>query len=594
MLFSAVSEVFEKISETTKRTEIVKLLSELFTGSDDDLKQLAYLVQGKLVPDYAGVEFGISDKHLTKAFSDISGMKESVITEMFHKYGDMGNVAEEVVKAKTQSSLDRSDLTVADLHAKLMKIAKASGTGSTKVKIRTFENIILEGSPIDAKYVTRIVTGKLRLGASDVSLLAALAKAFEFEPASDLEMAYNFHPDLGRLAELLRAHNFKEISDTGPLPGIPIKVMLAERLQSIPDILEKMGGEEASFEYKYDGLRSQIHKKGSQVWIYSRGNEDQTDQFPDIVEAVKKSFSCDECILDGEAVPYNPETGELYPFQTVSQRRGRKYDLDQVVKEVPLTVFLFDVLYVDGESLVKEPYRDRRRKLEQLFTESDNFKLASQIVSGDEKEISKFFDSSIEAGCEGIVAKNISDKSIYRAGARGWLWIKFKRDYQAELADTLDLVVVGAFAGHGRRKGTYGALLMASYNTDLDRFETVTKLGTGFNDEVLFNLPNMFADFRIEKKSAMVESKMEADFWFEPGIVMEISGAEITLSPIHTCAMDLVRKDSGIAVRFPRFTGRFRDDKSPQGATTTSEIMEMYQNQTKKTSEDRGNTRKGA
>lgn len=594
MLFSAVSEVFEKISETTKRTEIVKLLSELFTGSDDDLKQLAYLVQGKLVPDYAGVEFGISDKHLTKAFSDISGMKESVITEMFHKYGDMGNVAEEVVKAKTQSSLDRSDLTVADLHAKLMKIAKASGTGSTKVKIRTFENIILEGSPIDAKYVTRIVTGKLRLGASDVSLLAALAKAFEFEPASDLEMAYNFHPDLGRLAELLRAHNFKEISDTGPLPGIPIKVMLAERLQSIPDILEKMGGEEASFEYKYDGLRSQIHKKGSQVWIYSRGNEDQTDQFPDIVEAVKKSFSCDECILDGEAVPYNPETGELYPFQTVSQRRGRKYDLDQVVKEVPLTVFLFDVLYVDGESLVKEPYRDRRRMLEQLFTESDNFKLASQIVSGDEKEISKFFDSSIEAGCEGIVAKNISDKSIYRAGARGWLWIKFKRDYQAELADTLDLVVVGAFAGHGRRKGTYGALLMASYNTDLDRFETVTKLGTGFNDEVLFNLPNMFADFRIEKKSAMVESKMEADFWFEPGIVMEISGAEITLSPIHTCAMDLVRKDSGIAVRFPRFTGRFRDDKSPQGATTTSEIMEMYQNQTKKTSEDRGNTRKGA
>lgn len=594
MLFSAVSEVFEKISETTKRTEIVKLLSELFTGSDDDLKQLAYLVQGKLVPDYAGVEFGISDKHLTKAFSDISGMKESVITEMFHKYGDMGNVAEEVVKAKTQSSLDRSDLTVADLHAKLMKIAKASGTGSTKVKIRTFENIILEGSPIDAKYVTRIVTGKLRLGASDVSLLAALAKAFEFEPASDLEMAYNFHPDLGRLAELLRAHNFKEISDTGPLPGIPIKVMLAERLQSIPDILEKMGGEEASFEYKYDGLRSQIHKKGSQVWIYSRGNEDQTDQFPDIVEAVKKSFSCDECILDGEAVPYNPETGELYPFQTVSQRRGRKYDLDQVVKEVPLTVFLFDVLYVDGESLVKEPYRDRRRMLEQLFTESDNFKLASQIVSGDEKEISKFFDSSIEAGCEGIVAKNISDKSIYRAGARGWLWIKFKRDYQAELADTLDLVVVGAFAGHGRRKGTYGALLMASYNTDLDRFETVTKLGTGFNDEVLFNLPNMFADFRIEKKSAMVESKMEADFWFEPGIVMEISGAEITLSPIHTCAMDLVRKDSGIAVRFPRFTGRFRDDKSPQGATTTSEIMEMYQNQNKKTSEDRGNTRKGA
>lgn len=590
MLFSVVSEVFEKISATTKRTEIVQLLADMFANCDEDLKQLSYLVQGKLVPDYEGIEFGISDKHLTKAFSRISGKHESAITGMFHKSGDMGNVAEEVVGSKAQAALDRTDLTVAELHEKLMRIAKASGSGSTEVKIKTFENIILEASPTEAKYVTRIVTGKLRLGASDASLLAALAKAFGFEPAEDLEIAYNFYPDLGRLADLLRANSFKEISETGPIPGIPIKVMLAERLQSIGDILEKMGGE-ASFEYKYDGLRSQIHKKGDKIWIYSRGNENQTNQFPDIVDAVKKTFSCEECILDGEAVPYNPETGELYPFQTVSQRRGRKYDLDQVVKDVPLSVFLFDVLYVNGKSLVKLPYSERREKLESLFTENDQFKLATRLVSNDEKKIADFLELSVENGCEGVVAKNVTDKSVYRAGARGWLWIKFKRDYQTELVDTLDLVVVGAFAGHGRRKGTYGALLMASYNREFDRFETVTKLGTGFNDEVLFNLPKQFASHRIDNKSARVESKLKADFWFEPAIVLEISGAEITLSPIHTCAMDLVRKDAGIAIRFPRFTGKFRKDKRAEDATSTSEIIEMYQSQIKKTSEDRGSTR---
>ena len=581
MLFSAVAEVFEKISATTKRLEIVQYLADMFASCDDDLEQLAYLVQGKLVPDYEGLEFGISDKHLSKAFSRISGKHESEITALFHKHGDLGNLAEEIVKAKAQSALDKSALTVSELHEKLTRIAKATGTGSTETKIRTFENIILEASPVESKYVTRIVTGKLRLGASDASLLAALAKAFGFEPPEDLEVAYNFHPDLGRIALLLHNHQFGEISEMGPVPGIPIKVMLAERLQSIGGILEKMGGE-ASFEYKYDGLRSQIHKKGNEIWIYSRGNENQTEQFPDIVEAVKSAFDYDECILDGEAVPYNPETGELYPFQTVSQRRGRKYDLDQVVKDVPLTVFLFDVLYVNGKSKVKLPYLERRKLLEGMFKESEHFKLARKIVSSNEKEISEFFEMSIEDGCEGVVAKNTSEKSVYRAGARGWLWIKFKRDYQSELADTVDLVVVGAFAGHGRRGGTYGALLMAAFNHDLDRFETVTKLGTGFSDEVLFNLPKMFSDYKIDAKSNRVESKMEADFWFEPEIVMEVAGAEITLSPIHTCAINQFREDTGIAIRFPRFTGKFREDKKPEDATSTHEIVEMYQGQIKK------------
>ena len=581
MNFSEVADRFNEMSVTTKRLELTDILVKLLRSAGDDLKKLVYLIQGQLLPDYEGVEFGMANKMIIKALSSVSGKKEEAIDQMFIKEGDLGTVAKIISEKKLQNSLMSNELTVDYVYDELMKLARTSGSGSVGKKQGIFTDLLLNSSPDEGMYITRIITGKLRLGVSDATILDGLILAFDDKTNSDaIDEAYHFHPDLGEIAELLKSGKVETVLKMGPTPLVPAKVMLAERLPEINDILEKMGGK-AAFEYKYDGMRTQIHIKGNEVKIFSRGSENTTSFFPDIVEYAKKTFNCKSCIIDGEAVPYNAETGELFPFQTVSQRRGRIHGLKAMVEEVPLVVFLFDVIYLDGEALHKRPYLERRKILESMFRENDHFKCATQIISSEEAEIEKFFRESINAGCEGLVAKNVNEESIYRAGARGWLWIKVKRDYQAAFNDALDLVIIGAFGGHGRRAGTYGALLMAAYNQDTDTFESICKLGTGFNDEVLFNLPAKLADYKVNHKPARVESALVPDVWFEPDQVLEIIGPEITVSPIHMCAYGKVEKDAGLAIRFPRFTGKFRDDKKAEDATSTEEILEMYYGQKK-------------
>jgi DNA ligase-1 len=582
VLFSAVSEKFNQLSGTRKRLELTQILVDLFREAGKDLGILTYLIQGKLGPDYLGIELGLADKLIITALAGISGKTEDEINNMFMKSGDLGSVAREITAAKSQNSLFSHDLTVEAVHSSLLKLASVKGEGSVKNKIRIFQDLLLNGTPDDAQYITRIATGKLRLGVSDATILDALVNAFSTaDKSAEIDEAYNFHPDIGYVAELLSTGRESELINVGPEPMVPAKVMLAERLPDIPQILQKMGGK-AAFEYKYDGMRTQIHYNGGQVKIFSRGTEETTSNFPDIARNFKSTFSVESCILDGEAVPYNPETGELYPFQMVSQRRGRKYDLDRLEADVPLVVFLFDVIYLNGEPMHKKPYLERRRILEGLFTPNDSFRTATQIVSDDPEEVQKFFDESINSGCEGIVAKNVSEQSIYRAGARGWLWIKLKRDYQSEFEDSLDLTVIGAFGGHGRRKGTYGALLMATYNKVTDVFESICKLGTGFTDDVLFALPAKFQDHIVPDKPARVESLLQPDVWIEPYFVMEIIGSEITVSPVHSCAFGKVEKGAGLAIRFPRFTGKWRQDKKPEDSTSTQEILEMFHDQKKR------------
>ena len=581
MKFSEVAERFTEMSSTTKRLELTDILVRLLRAAGPDLKKLVYLIQGKLAPDYKGIELGMANKMIIKALSAISGRKEQDIEEMFLKEGDLGTVAGAISQKKLQNSLFSSELTVDYVYNELLRLANIGGEGSVKLKIGIYQDLLMNSTPEEGMYITRIVTGKLRLGVSDATILDAIVLAFADKKYSDqIDEAYNFHPDLGMVAEYLREGKLQEILDTGPTPMVPAKVMLAERLPEIKDILEKMGGRSA-FEYKYDGMRTQIHISGDRVRIFSRGSEDTTANFPDIVEHAKETFHCKSCILDGEAVPYNTETGELFPFQTVSQRRGRKHDLESIVSEVPLVVFLFDIIYLDGKPLNRSSYLERREILNSIYRPNEHFKTATTLVSSDEEEIEKFFENSINSGCEGLVAKNVSEDSIYRAGARGWLWIKVKRDYQSSFSDTLDLVIIGAFGGHGRRAGTYGALLMASYSKENDTFEAVCKLGTGFTDDVLFNLPKKLGKNIVKSKPARVETKLEPEIWFDPVQVIEIIGSEITVSPVHSCAFGKVERETGLAIRFPRFTGRWRDDKKPEDATSTEEIIEMYHAQKK-------------
>ncbi|MGC8608306.1 MAG: ATP-dependent DNA ligase [Thermoplasmata archaeon] len=581
MKFSEISVVLDQMSKTTKRLELTDILVSLFRSADSDLKPLVYLVEGKLAPDYEGIETGMSDKLIIKALSTVSNIDENTLMNDYSKIGDIGIFASMISSKKKLNSLTSVELTVDYVYRSLISMAKASGSGSTKTRLNIYIDLLLNGTEKDILYITRIITGKLRIGVSDATILDALISAFSDKKYSeDIENAYNFHPDLGYIAEELRNGRAGKLANEGAVPMIPFKVMLAERLRSIPEIIDKMENN-CAFEYKYDGMRTEIHKDGEKVKLFSRGNEETTNQFPDIVKACLDTFKEHSMILDGETVPYNPETGELYPFQIISQRRGRKYNLNEKSSEIPVTVFIFDIVYLDGKDLSKTPYVERRKILESLFSETDTFKLAKRIVSSNKEEIKKFFDQAIEDGCEGLVAKNTSNESVYQAGARGWLWIKIKRDYEAQLWDSLDLTVVGAFNGHGRRKGTYGALLLATYNDSNDTFETVCKLGSGFTDDVLFSLPKKFQSLISDHTPPRVNSKIIPDYWIIPEIVMQIVGAEITVSPVHTCAFGIIENDAGLSVRFPRFSGIWRNDKNPEDSTTTKEILEMYREQKK-------------
>ncbi len=588
MEYKLIAETYKKIENTTKRLEMTDYLVELLKNTEHEvIDKVVYLTQGKLYPDYKGIELGLAEKLAMKAISKATGFMEKDLEKMLQKIGDLGLVVEESIKKKSQMTLfsfgEEKKLTVEKVYENFEKIAMAGGERSQDKKINYLAEILNLATPLEARYIIRTIEGKLRLGIADMTILDSLSIAFggSKELREIVERTYNIHPDLGYIAKKLANEGIEGVKNIKIEIGIPIRAMLAERLPSLEEILAKMGGK-AAFEYKYDGMRiqSQIGEEG--VWLYSRRLENLTNQFPDVVKSIKEAFKGKEGIFDGEAVPVDINTGELLPFQVVSHRRGRKYDVEKAVEEYPVVLFLFDILYLNGEDLTKKSYPERRKILEKVIKGGDRVRFATRMISDDIKKIEKFFHKAIEDGCEGLVAKNIGEDSIYRAGAREFLWIKYKREYKVEIGDTVDLVIVGAFAGKGKRKGTYGALLMAAYNPSEDRFETVCKLGSGFTDEQLGNLPRRLEEYRIKKKSPRVWSEIDADFYFEPKVVLEVIGAEITLSPTHTCARDVIEKGAGLAIRFPRFTGRWRDDKSAEEATTTKELVEMYENQIKK------------
>jgi DNA ligase-1 len=464
-------------------------------------------------------------------------------------------------------------------------MAKSTGAGSMDTKINLLAGLLSNATPKEAKYLIRTVTGELRLGIADMTVLDALAIAYGGgkETREDIERAYNISSDLGRVAQTVAEKGIEGIRKFVVSIGEPIRPMLAERLGSPEEILEKLGGR-CIAEFKYDGERVQAHKKGSEVTLFSRRLENIKDQYPDAVELVKKYVKAKEAIIEAEIVAIDPDTGEMRPFQELMHRR-RKYGIKQAMEDYPVSLFVFDALSVDGKDLTQKAYPFRHKTLEKIIEKSDRVRPAEYLITDSANELEKFFEKAVENGCEGVVCKSINEDSVYQAGARGWLWIKYKRDYKSEMTDTVDLVVVGAFHGRGKRGGTYGAILLAAYDPDEDEFETVTKCGTGFTDEDLAKLPKMMEKHRLPHKSPRVNSTLEADVWFKPKVVVEVIGAEITLSPIHTAAMDAIRKGSGLAIRFPRFTGNYRLDKAAEDATTVKEILEMYQGQLKKVAE---------
>jgi DNA ligase-1 len=578
--YSVIAESYEKIEATTKRLEMTDYLVELLKETPSDvIGEVVYLTQGKLYPDFIDMEIGVAEKLAIRAVAKATGYTEKQITGDLKGTGDLGTTTQSFLEKKAQVIFFREPLTVRKVYEQLDKMAKASGPGSMDQKINILAGLLANSSPKEAKYIIRTVTGNLRLGIADMTVLDALAVAFGGgkEAREDLERAYNISSDLGRVAKTVVEKGMKAIREFEVSIGKPIRPMLAERLSSPQEILEKLGGK-CIAEFKYDGERLQAHKQADNVILFSRRLENITEQYPDAVKLFRNHINAQDAIVEAEVVAVDPDTNEMRPFQELMHRR-RKYGIKKAVKEYPVALFMFDVLYVSGKDLTLEAYPIRHEHLEEVMEESNRVNVADYLITDDPDELEKFFEKAVESGCEGLICKSLSEDAVYQAGARGWLWIKYKRDYKSEMTDTVDLVVVGAFHGRGKRAGTYGALLSAAYDPEEDMFKTVTKCGTGFTDEDLEKLPKMMERYRIPHRHPRVQSAIEADVWFEPKVVIEVIGAEMTLSPIHVCAMDAIRKGSGLAIRFPRFTGNYRLDKSAEDATAVEEIVEMYKSQ---------------
>ena len=691
MLLSKLVDTFERMEETRSRLLLTDHLVTLLKETDNRIiDKVIYLIQGRLGPPYEGTELGLAEKMAIRALAQSSGKNVNNILTLYREKGDLGDTAAEALKTRNQNTLFSQEMTVERVVTTLLKIANTSGSGSQETKLRLVSSLLNETTPGEARYIMKFLMGSLRLGIADFTVLDALAIAFTNDKSnrSVLENAYNVSGDLGLVAKELCSKGIKSVHSIQITLFKPVRPMLAERASSIEEGLARMDGA-AGAEYKLDGERVQIHKgkdgkntvgeidfpdNQERVELFSRRLENITSHYPDVVQAIRKMDNLREAILEGEIVAIDASTLEFLPFQELMHRR-RKYGVQEAMRNYPVIVNIFDVLFSKSRSVTNLPYEERRQILRELFrptnvTDNDcevdkgsasseqtierpratgmarkrksssaveekevnqilgrkgtrrakkavgknqqerlilrdyDFRIAykeqkkdikhtsrmnggntiqliTQIMSNDKEEIQKFMDSAIEAGCEGIMLKNRD--SVYRAGSREYLWLKVKRDYRSELVDTLDLVIVGALFGRGRRVGRYGALLLAAYDEKEDLFRSVSKVGTGFTDQDLESFYNNLESLRLGHRSPRVDTRMEQmDVWFEPRIVIEIIASEITLSPAHTAGLNSIREGYGLALRFPKFTGKIRDDKGPEDATSVEEIVEIYKRQLKK------------
>ena len=584
MEFSILAQTFQRMESTAKRLELTQMLVELFEKTPHEvIPRIVYLLQGKIRPEFEGVELGVAEKLAMRAVSKSSGIPVSRIQDEYRRSGDLGHASSVILAQKTQTTFLAENITVERVYETLFRIAKLEGPRSQDKKMRYISSLLNDAEPLEAGYILKILLGTLRLGVAENTVMDALAVAFTGDKANRkaLEHAYNVSSDLGMVAGTISADGLQGILEFDMIMFNPVRPMLADRVKSEQEAVGKMGGEFAA-EYKLDGERVQIHVDGQRVALFSRSLEDISGYYPDIMERIPGAVAADSAILEAEAVAINEDTGGFLPFQELMHRR-RKYNIEKAVMQYPIAVNFFDILYCNGESLLESGYLERRRMLEKVVKEDGFARHIPMTLVREAADIEDFFENSINAGSEGLMLKTADGP--YRAGSRGSHWLKLKREYQNELGDSLDLVVIGGFFGKGRRTGMYGTLLLAAYNEDEDVFTSICKVGTGFSDEDLDQMYQILHPKVTIRRDPRIDSDMEADVWFDPELVIEVVASEITVSPIHKTAMDSIRKDSGLALRFPKFTGKIRVEKAAEDASTSEEVITLYRGQNKASSD---------
>ena len=570
MKFSDLAKYFQKLETTASRNTMTEILADLFRKAEKgEIGQICYLLQGRTVPLYEAVEFGIADKFMIRAIALAYNKPGDVVTREFGKFGDLGAAAESLHRGEGK-------LTVSDVFKLLDTLARVGGQGSQEKKIGLLADLLKGVDGLSARYIARIPLDKLRLGFSDMTILDALSwmEAEDKSLRPRLEEAYNVRPDIGYIAATVKSEGVKGLARVKAKVGAPILAALCQRLPNADEMIKKMG--EVAVEPKYDGVRVQIHyqkvkSEKLKVQSFSRNLENSTDMFPELQE-VGKQVNAHEVILDSEAAGLDPATGKLIPFQETMTRK-RKHEITRARASVPLKFFVFDILYRDGKDLLTLPLSERRTVLKQTIKKGEILIVSPQMVTRDAGDIRVFHDEQIKKGLEGAVVKKWM--SPYEPGRKGYSWVKFKEEEgkTGKLTDTIDAVVMGYYRGEGKRSGFgIGAFLVGVARGD--GFVTVTKIGTGVSDELWKELQKRLNDIKVKdipKQYENVAKMLVPDVWVAPKIVVEIAGDDLTRSPNH---------GAGIAVRFPRLV-RIRQDKSPREATTVGEIEKMYRQQGK-------------
>ena len=583
MEFATLARTFEQLEQTSSRLKLVELLTNLFRSIErpEEIQQICYLIQGRVAPFYEAVEMGMAEKSVTRSIAAAYHSTAEHIAALYANLGDLGLVAEQVHDEAKMASAPPS---VEEVFAGLRTLTQTAGKGSIEKRMESLADLLARVDGLSAKYVVRIVLGNLRLGIGDATVLDALARAKwnDGKKRKLLEGAYNRTSDLGLIARTIQEHPDAEAAEQAVATlsvqvGKPIRSQLAERLPDPEAIIAKMGVVEV--QYKYDGMRAQIHKDGEHVTIFSRSLEDMSHMFPELIEGTRKQVRAETAILDAEALAYNAASEEFFPFQETTRRR-RKHGIEALAEQLPLKAFVFDILYKDGVSLLDTPLAERLKILQEtLHPADDTLILTTSHTVSDAHALTLLFDEAISKGLEGLVMKK--QESRYEAGARNFNWVKLKRHSAGALNDTIDCVLLGYLYGRGKRAALgAGSLLVGLYDSEQDQFVTVTKIGTGLSDEQWGSIRERTKGLEVDHRPARVSSLIEPSVWVEPQIVIEVLADEITRSPIHTAGK--VGTEPGYALRFPRLVSFREGDKRPEDATTVQELIELYERQGRK------------
>ncbi len=549
MRYAELAGLYAKLEKTTLKTLKTRLVSDFLKRTPDELLNVVpYLVLGKVFPDWDERELGVGEKLLMKAVSTATGISEREIENSVKDTGDLGESIALALKTKKQRSFFSQPLTIKRVYETFVKVAEVSGSGSQEKKLKYLANIFMDAEPMEGKYLARTVLGTMRTGVAEGLMRDAIASAFGVN-AELVERAYMLTSDFGYVARTAKERGDEGLAGVEIQVGKPIRPMLAQVAANVKEALGEMGGK-AAFEIKYDGARVQVHKDGDRVTIYSRRLENVTKSIPDTVEAVKEAIKANTAIVEGELVAVG-EGGRPRPFQYVLRRFRRKYNIEEMVKRIPLELNLFDVLYVDGKGTIDLHFAERRKVLESTVRENGSVKLAKQLITDDADEAEGFYREALELGHEGLMAKRLD--SAYEPGNRGKKWLKIK-----PTMEDLDLVITGGEWGEGRRAHVLGSFLIAAYDPEQGRFLPVGKVGSGFTDEDLAEFTRMLKPLIVREEGKYVE--------IEPKVVIEVTYQEIQRSPKY---------ESGFALRFPRYVA-LREDKSPEEADTLERIAQLY------------------